>query len=169
MKNYVLAYLGTRTKLPGYVQQALVQLYARLTKIGWNEGTKSNYPFRSVTQDLGKFLQVKSMFFSWMFNSRPNTNIKCSWSQQFFPLLWKCLRNVMLFPPEEQSKMQMSLSHEHLNNTFSVTCHPVNIQWKYRCPPSIASSLKSPTSITNLWLNSRFRVVLHCIQQWEFN
>ena len=59
MKNYVLEYLGTRTKLPAYVQQALVQLYARLTKIGWNEGTKSNYPFRSVTQDLGKFLQVK--------------------------------------------------------------------------------------------------------------
>lgn len=58
MKNYVLEYLGTHTKLPSYVQQALVQLYARLTKIGWNEGTKSSYPFRSVTQDLGKFLQV---------------------------------------------------------------------------------------------------------------
>ena len=53
------------TKLPAYVQQALVQLYARLTKIGWNEGTKSNYPFRSVTQDLGKFLQVKLRLVSY--------------------------------------------------------------------------------------------------------
>lgn len=60
IKDYVLEYLGTRTKLQGYVLQALVQLYARLTKVGWNDTHKTTHVFRTVTQDLGKFLQVGS-------------------------------------------------------------------------------------------------------------
>ncbi|XP_067928160.1 exportin-7-like isoform X2 [Watersipora subatra] len=60
IKDYVLEYLGTRTKLQGYVQQALIQLYARITKIGWNDMQKQTHIFRTVTQDLGKFLQSGS-------------------------------------------------------------------------------------------------------------
>lgn len=60
IKNYVLEYLGTRTKLQSYVQQALVQLYARITKIGWNDRVKDDFIFRTATDDLSKFLQVSN-------------------------------------------------------------------------------------------------------------
>lgn len=62
IKNYVLEYLGTRAKLPAYVLQALVQLYARLTKIGWNDVQKDNNSFRAVTEDMSNFLQVGYAF-----------------------------------------------------------------------------------------------------------
>ena len=55
----MLEYLGTRAKLLAYVQQALVQLYARITKIGWNDKLKNDFMFRTVTADLSKFLQVR--------------------------------------------------------------------------------------------------------------
>ena len=60
IRNYILSYLATRTKLPGYVQQAIVLLYARLTKVGWNDIEKEQYVFRTVTEDVTKFLQVRT-------------------------------------------------------------------------------------------------------------
>lgn len=46
-----------------YVQQALVQLYARITKIGWNDKLKTEFMFRTVTADLSKFLQASSQIY----------------------------------------------------------------------------------------------------------
>ena len=56
--NYVLNYLATRPKLPNFVLQALITLFARISKLGWFDGDKDDYVFRNVVNDISKFLQV---------------------------------------------------------------------------------------------------------------
>uniref|UniRef100_A0A8C5TMN1 Exportin 7 n=1 Tax=Malurus cyaneus samueli TaxID=2593467 RepID=A0A8C5TMN1_9PASS len=56
-RNYVLNYLATRPKLATFVTQALIQLYARITKLGWFDCQKDEYVFRNVIDDVTKFLQ----------------------------------------------------------------------------------------------------------------
>ncbi|XP_076471297.1 exportin-7-like [Babylonia areolata] len=60
IRNYVLNYLATRPKLLQFVSQALVQLFARITKFGWFDASKDEYIFRNVVTDVGKFLQSGS-------------------------------------------------------------------------------------------------------------
>ncbi|KAJ8952907.1 hypothetical protein NQ318_006524 [Aromia moschata] len=57
IRNYVLNYLATRPKLPNFVVQALVTLFARITKLGWFDSHKDDFVFRNVVADIGKFLQ----------------------------------------------------------------------------------------------------------------
>ncbi|CAH2275085.1 exportin-7 isoform X2 [Pelobates cultripes] len=57
IRNYVLTYLATRPKLASFVTQALIQLYARITKLGWFDCQKEDYVFRSVIVDVTRFLQ----------------------------------------------------------------------------------------------------------------
>ncbi|XP_056631619.1 exportin-7 isoform X1 [Diorhabda sublineata] len=57
IRNYVLNYLATRPKLPNFVLQALVTLFARITKLGWFDSHKDEFVFRNVVSDIGKFLQ----------------------------------------------------------------------------------------------------------------
>uniref|UniRef100_T1H8L6 Importin N-terminal domain-containing protein n=1 Tax=Rhodnius prolixus TaxID=13249 RepID=T1H8L6_RHOPR len=57
IRNYVLNYLATRPKLAAFVVQALVTLYARITKLGWFDSIKDDYVFRNVISDITKFLQ----------------------------------------------------------------------------------------------------------------
>ncbi|KAF0031847.1 hypothetical protein F2P81_016402 [Scophthalmus maximus] len=47
IRNYVLNYLATRPKLAAFVTQALIQLYARITKLGWFDCQKDDYVFRN--------------------------------------------------------------------------------------------------------------------------
>lgn len=56
--NYVLNYLATRPKLATFVTQALIQLYARITKLGWFDCQKDDYVFRNAITDVTRFLQV---------------------------------------------------------------------------------------------------------------
>jgi len=56
--NYVLNYLATRPKLAAFVTQTLIQLYARITKLGWFDCQKDDYVFRNVIADVTRFLQV---------------------------------------------------------------------------------------------------------------
>lgn len=58
--NYILNYLATRPKLPNFVIQALVTLFARISKLGWFDSDKDEYVFRNVVTDVSKFLQVSS-------------------------------------------------------------------------------------------------------------
>ncbi|TRZ09042.1 hypothetical protein HGM15179_018068 [Zosterops borbonicus] len=58
IRNYVLNYLATRPKLATFVTQALIQLYARITKLGWFDCQKDEYVFRNVINDVTRFLQV---------------------------------------------------------------------------------------------------------------
>lgn len=58
--NYVLNYLATRPKLPNFVLQALITLFARISKLGWFDGEKEDYVFRNVISDISQFLQVES-------------------------------------------------------------------------------------------------------------
>ncbi|XP_012940207.1 exportin-7 isoform X2 [Aplysia californica] len=60
IRNYVLNYLATRPKLTHYVSQALVQLFARITKYGWFDVNKEEFVFRNVVNDVGKFIQSGS-------------------------------------------------------------------------------------------------------------
>ncbi|WAR22240.1 XPO7-like protein [Mya arenaria] len=60
VRNYILNYLGTRPKLVHYVLQALVQLFSRITKLGWYDVLKDEYVFRNVVTDVGKFIQSGS-------------------------------------------------------------------------------------------------------------
>ncbi|XP_018901722.1 exportin-7 isoform X2 [Bemisia tabaci] len=57
IRNYVLNYLATRLKLPSFVIQALVTLFARITKLGWFDCEKDVYIFRNVVNDVSKYLQ----------------------------------------------------------------------------------------------------------------
>ncbi|XP_030057838.1 exportin-7 isoform X3 [Microcaecilia unicolor] len=57
IRNYVLNYLATRPKLATFVTQALIQLYARITKLGWFDCQKDEYVFRNVIVDVTRFLQ----------------------------------------------------------------------------------------------------------------
>ncbi|MBN3293140.1 XPO7 protein, partial [Polypterus senegalus] len=57
IRNYVLNYLATRPKLASFVTQALIQLYARITKLGWFDCQKEDYVFRNVIADVTRFLQ----------------------------------------------------------------------------------------------------------------
>lgn len=59
--NYILNYLATQPKLPNFVIQALVTLFARISKFGWFDIDKD----RSVVSDVTKFLQVSYYFFSF--------------------------------------------------------------------------------------------------------
>ncbi|KAK2159702.1 hypothetical protein NP493_1697g00009 [Ridgeia piscesae] len=56
MRNYVMNYLATRPKLLGFVSQALVQLFATITKQGWFDVSKDVYVFRNVIVDVNQFL-----------------------------------------------------------------------------------------------------------------
>ncbi|KAH9499291.1 Exportin 7 [Bulinus truncatus] len=60
IRNYVLNYLASRTKLTHYVSQALVQLFAKITKYGWFDVNKEEFVFRNVVSDVGKFIQSGS-------------------------------------------------------------------------------------------------------------
>ncbi|XP_076650962.1 ran-binding protein 16 isoform X3 [Halictus rubicundus] len=57
IRNYVLNYLATQPKLPNFVIQALVTLFARITKLGWPDSDKDEFVFRNVVSDVTKFLQ----------------------------------------------------------------------------------------------------------------
>ncbi|KAK2093766.1 Exportin 7 [Saguinus oedipus] len=57
LRNYVLNYLATRPKLATFVTQALIQLYARITKLGWFDCQKDDYVFRNAITDVTRFLQ----------------------------------------------------------------------------------------------------------------
>lgn len=54
----MLNYLATRPKLANFVVQALVTLFARITKLGWFDVDKEENVFRNVIADITKFLQV---------------------------------------------------------------------------------------------------------------
>ncbi|KAI5740057.1 hypothetical protein M8J76_000138 [Diaphorina citri] len=60
IRNYILNYLATRPKLPNFVIQALVTLFARITKLGWFDSEKDEFVFRNVIQDVSNFLQILS-------------------------------------------------------------------------------------------------------------
>uniref|UniRef100_A0A6A7FXJ8 Exportin-7-A-like n=2 Tax=Hirondellea gigas TaxID=1518452 RepID=A0A6A7FXJ8_9CRUS len=58
IRNYVLNYLGTRPKLMHYVNQGLVELFARITKLGWYDSVdKNKWAFRDVLTDVSQFLK----------------------------------------------------------------------------------------------------------------
>ncbi|PFX28448.1 Exportin-7 [Stylophora pistillata] len=57
MRNYVLNYLGTRPNLATYVSQSLIQFLARLTKLSWFDVQKNDLVFRTLVDDVGKFIQ----------------------------------------------------------------------------------------------------------------
>lgn len=55
--------MATRPKLPSFVVQALVLLFAKITKQGWFDGEKDSYAFRNVVTDISVFLQVNNVYF----------------------------------------------------------------------------------------------------------
>ncbi|KAI8486150.1 Exportin 7 [Branchiostoma belcheri] len=57
IRNYVLNYLATRPKLANFVTQALILLYARITKLGWFDSEKEDFIFRNVIDEVTKLLQ----------------------------------------------------------------------------------------------------------------
>lgn len=57
IRNYLLNYFATRSKLVPFVVQALSQLLVKLTKYGWFESKNDAWVFRTVTDDIRRFLQ----------------------------------------------------------------------------------------------------------------
>ncbi|XP_061312398.1 ran-binding protein 17 isoform X1 [Pezoporus flaviventris] len=57
IRNYILNYLASQPKLAPFVIQALVQVIAKITKLGWFEVLKDQLIFRDIIADVKKFLQ----------------------------------------------------------------------------------------------------------------
>ncbi|XP_028384820.1 ran-binding protein 17 isoform X2 [Phyllostomus discolor] len=57
IRNYILNYVASRPKLPAFVIQALTQVIAKITKLGWFEVQKDQLVFREIIADVKKFLQ----------------------------------------------------------------------------------------------------------------
>ena len=57
IKNYLLNYFATRSKLAPFVVQALSQLLVKLTKFGWFDSKDDVWVFRGVTDEIRQFLQ----------------------------------------------------------------------------------------------------------------
>ncbi|CAF4888593.1 unnamed protein product, partial [Pieris macdunnoughi] len=51
IRNYILNYLATRPKLANFVVQALISLFARITKLGWFDTVKEEHVFHNVLSD----------------------------------------------------------------------------------------------------------------------
>ncbi|XP_031210462.1 ran-binding protein 17 isoform X7 [Mastomys coucha] len=56
-RNYILNYVASQPKLAPFVIQALIQVIAKLTKLGWFEVQKDEFVFREILADVKKFLQ----------------------------------------------------------------------------------------------------------------
>ncbi|XP_006864910.1 PREDICTED: ran-binding protein 17 [Chrysochloris asiatica] len=57
IRNYILNYVASQPKLAPFVIQALVQVIAKITKLGWLEVQKDQFVFREIIADVKKFLQ----------------------------------------------------------------------------------------------------------------
>ncbi|VDK22476.1 unnamed protein product [Taenia asiatica] len=59
LRNFALNYLATRPGLESIVQQALIALICRLTKIGWFDSVENGpeYPFRDIFESAKNFIQ----------------------------------------------------------------------------------------------------------------
>lgn len=60
--NYILNYVASQPKLAPFVIQALVQVIAKITKLGWFEVLKDQLVFRDIIADVQKFLQVGNCY-----------------------------------------------------------------------------------------------------------
>ncbi|XP_038220964.1 exportin-7 [Zerene cesonia] len=52
IRNYILNYLASRPKLANFVVQALISLFARITKLGWFDTVKEEFVFHNVLNDV---------------------------------------------------------------------------------------------------------------------
>ncbi|KAJ6221671.1 hypothetical protein RDWZM_000216 [Blomia tropicalis] len=58
IRNYILNYLHSNTKLAPFVLQALVTLFARITKIGWFDSNKDDkFVFQEIIPQITHFVQ----------------------------------------------------------------------------------------------------------------
>lgn len=57
--NYILNYVASQPKLAPFVIQALIQVIAKITKLGWFEVQKDEFVFRDIIADVKRFLQVR--------------------------------------------------------------------------------------------------------------
>ncbi|XP_035314479.1 ran-binding protein 17 [Cricetulus griseus] len=57
IRNYIQNYVASQPKLAPFVIQALIQVIAKLTKLGWFEVQKDEFVFRDIIADVKRFLQ----------------------------------------------------------------------------------------------------------------
>ncbi|XP_072612720.1 ran-binding protein 17 isoform X11 [Vulpes vulpes] len=57
IRNYILNYVASQPELAPFVIQALIQVIAKITKLGWFEVQKDQFVFREIIADVKKFLQ----------------------------------------------------------------------------------------------------------------
>ncbi|XP_060053128.1 ran-binding protein 17 isoform X2 [Erinaceus europaeus] len=57
IRNYILHYVASQPKLAPFVIQTLIQVIAKITKLGWFEVQKDQFVFRELIGDVKTFLQ----------------------------------------------------------------------------------------------------------------
>nr|XP_048291793.1 ran-binding protein 17 [Myodes glareolus] len=57
IRNYILNYVASQPKLAPFAIQALIQVIAKITKLGWFEVQKDEFVFRDIIADVKRFLQ----------------------------------------------------------------------------------------------------------------
>lgn len=63
IRNYILNYLASNPKLAPFVLQALVTLFARITKVGWVDMKNEQFVFRDIIPHISHFVGVCFVFY----------------------------------------------------------------------------------------------------------
>ncbi|XP_065265466.1 ran-binding protein 17 isoform X3 [Emys orbicularis] len=109
IRNYILNYVASQPKLAPFVIQALVQVIAKITKLGWFEVQKDQLIFRDIIADVKKFLQVDY--------SRPSakhrkiaTSFRDTSLKDILMLACSLLKELLAKPLNLQDQQQQSLA-----------------------------------------------------------
>ncbi|GAB0196133.1 ran-binding protein 17 [Grus japonensis] len=113
IRNYILNYVASQPKLAPFVIQALVQVIAKITKLGWFEVLKDQLIFRDIIADVKKFLQVDY--------SRPSakrrkiaTSFRDTSLKDILMLACSLLKELLAKPLTLQDQQQQSLAMQLL-------------------------------------------------------
>ncbi|EDO48742.1 predicted protein, partial [Nematostella vectensis] len=140
IRNYVLNYLGTRPKLASFVSQALIQLLTRLTKLSWFDTHKSELVFRTINDDVGKFLQssvdhciigvqILSQLVCEMNQSdstrslTKHRKIASSFRDTLLHDIFQLSLTLLRQAYQEQLNLQNESQHSLMNQLLSLTCN----------------------------------------------
>ncbi|KAM4653602.1 LOW QUALITY PROTEIN: ran-binding protein 17 [Amazona ochrocephala] len=124
IRNYILNYLASQPKLAPFVIQALVQVIAKITKLGWFEVLKDKLIFRDIIADVKKCLQVPVM------NQKGaliNKLLECSLLQSYIVAFvddqWDCTCNVDYSRPSaKHCKIATSFRDTVLKDILMLAC-----------------------------------------------
>ena len=152
IRNYVLNYLAQR-KLAPFVINSLVQLYARITKLGWYEtaADKEEFVFRNIIPQVRNFLQVEGAVDYSIIGVQLLSQLTCEINQT--------TGNEASRSITKQRKIASSFRDTHLYEIFQISHEMLRRElenWKRN--PNFISDQKQHDLVSSL-----LRLALNCL------